>query len=229
MTEIILVRHGETDWNKERIFRGRTDIPLNETGLRQARRLARYLAQKKIDAVCSSPLVRALRTAEIIARPHNLAGEINPDLIDFNYGEWQGLTYTEVQEKYGELYRDWLTNPHLVTMPGGENLDAVRMRALWVVQNVARLYPEGTVVIVSHEVVLKVIIYTLLGLDHSHFWDIRLDNCGVTTFLKEDDRCILASHNETSFLRTSEKRNQGTLKKRNRNRRTLSPYQPTLL
>lgn len=228
VTEIILVRHGETDWNKEGIFRGRKDIPLNENGLRQAGRVASYLAKRKLDGVLSSPLSRALATAEIVARPHNLPVEVNSDLIDFNYGEWQGLTQKEAEEKYVELYRDWQSHPEQVTMPGGENLDEVRVRALWVVQNVIKLYPGGTVVIVTHDVVGKVIIYTLLGLDHSYFWNIRLDNCGVTTFFAEGDRFIMVSHNETSFLGAPRKRRKPP-RAGKRILSSVSPHQPALL
>ena len=91
MTEIILARHGETEWNVAEIFRGRIDIELNETGTKQAALLAEYLSRRKIEAICSSPLKRALNTAEIIAGYHKLDVEIAPGLIDFDYGEWQGL------------------------------------------------------------------------------------------------------------------------------------------
>ncbi|MFH0847835.1 MAG: histidine phosphatase family protein [Chloroflexota bacterium] len=228
MTEIILVRHGETDWNREDVFRGRTDIPLNQTGVRQAKRVAIYLAKRKLDAVLSSPLKRAFATAELVAQPHKLAVEKNADLIDFNYGEWQGLSHDQVKEMYGELYQDWLDHPEQVTMPGGENLDDVRVRALWVIQQAVRRFPKGVVVFVSHEVVGKVIVYTLLGLDHSYFWNIHLDNCGVTTFLAEASRFILASHNETSFL-GRRKRRQKPPRAGKGIQDSFRPHQPALL
>ena len=200
MTEIILVRHGETEWNVKEVFRGRIDIELNETGVKQAELLAEYLSEVEIDAIYSSPLKRALKTAEMMASHHNLDVEIAPGLIDFNYGEWQGLPHQEVRNKYKELYGEWTKNPHRVRMPAGESLNDVRKRVMGVVDDAIARY-EGTVVLVSHRVVNKVLICVLLGLDNSHFWNIKQDTGGITTFTYEDERFILTKHNDTSHLK----------------------------
>ncbi len=200
MTEIILVRHGETEWNVEKIFRGRIDIELNETGIKQAELLAEYLSDLKIDAIYSSPLKRALKTAEIIVGYHKLDVEIAPGLIDFDYGKWQGLSHQEVKDKYKELYAEWIKNPHQIKMPAGESLDEVRERARSVVDDVIAKH-DGTVVLVSHRVVNKALICALLGLDNSHFWNIRQDTCGMTTFTYENGRFILTKHNDISYLK----------------------------
>jgi len=208
MTELILVRHGETEWNVEEVFRGRIDIELNETGLRQTELLAQYLSGLNIDAVYSSPLRRALNTAEVIARYHKLKVEIASGLTDFNYGKWQGLPHQEVKRRYKKLYGQWLENPHLIRMPDGESLDEVRERALTVVDEVVAKH-EGTAALVSHRVVNKVLICALLGLDNSHFWNIRQDTCGMTTFAYENERFILTKHNDTSYLRPLPKAQPG--------------------
>jgi len=200
MTEIILARHGETEWNVAEVFRGRIDIELNKTGIKQAGLLAEYLSDLKLDAIYSSPLKRALTTAEIIASYHKLDVEIAPGLIDFDYGEWQGLPHQEVKDKYKELYAQWIRNPHQVKIPAAESLDEVRKRATGVVDNIIAKY-QGTVVLVSHRVVNKVLICALLGLDNSHFWNIRQDTCGITTFIYENERFILTKHNNTSYLK----------------------------
>lgn len=200
MAEIILVRHGETEWNVAEIFRGRIDVELNETGIKQAELLARHLSNLKIDAVYSSPLKRALQTAETIAGYHKLDVEIAPGLVDLDFGEWQGLPRKEVRDKYKELYRKWYEKPHQIKMPAGESLSDVRGRALGVVDDMIAKH-GGTTVLVSHRVVNKVLICALLGLDNSHFWNIRLDTCGVTTFAYERERFILVRHNDTSFLK----------------------------
>jgi len=103
MTKILLIRHGDTDWNVEEIFRGRADIELNETGIKQAELLAKHLADEKIVAIYSSPLKRALRTAEIIAGSHHMNVIPAQELIDFDYGAWQGLSHDTVKEKYQTL------------------------------------------------------------------------------------------------------------------------------
>ncbi len=208
MTEVILVRHGETEWNVAEIFRGRIDIELNETGIKQAELLAEYLGDLKIDAIYSSPLKRALKTAEIIAGYHKLKVEITPGLIDFDYGKWQGLPHQEVEDKYRELYTEWIDSPDKVKMPAGESLNDVRKRATGVVDKVIAKY-EGIVVLVSHRVVNKVLICALLGLDNSHFWNIRQDTGGITTFTYENERFILTEHNNTSYLKAIQKATLG--------------------
>ena len=194
-----MVRHGETEWNVKQVFRGRIDIELSETGMKQAELLAEYLRDIKVEAIYSSPLKRALQTAEVIARYHRLNVEIVPSLIDFDFGRWQGLSRQEVKDKYKELYAEWLENPLRVRMPDGEELDEVRKRALGVVENIIAEH-EDTAILVSHRVVNKVLICALLGLDNSHFWNIKQDTCGITIFAYENGRFILAKHNDTSFL-----------------------------
>ena len=202
MTEIIIVRHGETEWNVSEIFRGRMDVELNETGEKQAELLAEYLSNLKIEAICSSPLRRALKTAGAVAGYHNLDVSIAPGLIDFNFGEWQGLSKQQVEGKYKELYAEWVSHPERVKMPDGESLADVGERAIAVVEEVAGKH-EGAAVLVSHRVVNKVIICALLGLDNSHFWNIKLDTCGITVFAYEKGRFILTRHNDTSYLKSA--------------------------
>ena len=199
MTELILARHGETEWNIEEIFRGRADIELNQTGLKQAELLAKYLSSRQIDAIYSSPLKRAVKTAEAIARYHRLAVEIAPALIDYDCGEWQGLLSKEVIDRYPQVHARWVSQPHKVKIPGGESLNDVRKRAVPVVSEIAARH-RGTVVLVAHRVVNKVLICALLGLANSHFWNIRQDVGGITTFSYEKGRFILTEHNNTSFL-----------------------------
>ncbi len=204
MTEIILARHGETEWNVEEIFRGRIDVELNETGIKQVELLAEYLRHLKIEAIYSSPLKRALKTAEVIASHHKLDIEIAPGLIDLDFGKWQGLPHQGVKDKYKKLYAEWTSHPDQVTIPTGESLNDVRKRATAVVDEVIAKY-KGTIVLLSHRVVNKVLICALLGLDNSHFWNIRLDTCGITTFTYENERFILTEHNNTSFLKPIQK------------------------
>jgi len=200
MTQIILVRHGETEWNVREVFRGRIDIGLNETGVKQAELLAEYLSGLRIDAIYSSALKRALTTAEKIAGYHGLKVVVNPGLMDLDFGEWQGLPCQEVQDSYKELYAQWLSHPERVRMPAGESLDEVRTRAMGMVDKVIAKY-EGSIVLVSHRVVNKVLICALLGLDNSHFWNIEQGTCGMTIFTYKNDRFILTRHNDTSYLR----------------------------
>jgi broad specificity phosphatase PhoE len=200
MTTLMLVRHGETLWNKEEIFRGRADIELNVTGLKQAGLLGAYLADTKISAIYSSPLKRAVQTAQSVAGYQQIPVTVAEELNDLDFGEWQGLSVETVRSKYKELFIDWQKNPQSVKIPGGESLDDVRQRALKLAELVIT-GDKAVVAFVSHRVINKVLICALLGLDNSHFWNIKVDTCGVTTFIYENDRFVLARHNDTSFLR----------------------------
>jgi len=202
--KIILARHGETEWNVEEVFRGRADVELNETGIKQAELLAEYLSDIKLDAIYSSPLKRARKTAETIASYHKLNVRIAPGLIDLDFGKWQGLCLQKVRKRYKELYTEWVNHPEKVKLPEGESLSDVKERAIAVIDNVVAKYKEAAV-LVSHRVVSKVLICALLGLDNSHFWSIKQDTCGISAFIYENGRFILAEHNNTSYLKSLRK------------------------
>jgi len=200
MAKLILARHGETVWNVEKIYRGRTDVNLDEVGIKQAELLGKYLSNWKLEAIYSSPIKRALDTANIIARYQKIGVNIAEGLIDFDYGEWQSLPEQEVKRLYPALLNEWHNNPHKVRMPGGESLEDVRRRAIEVVNDILSKY-QGSVVLVSHRVVNKVLICSLLGLDNSHFWNINQDVGGITIFNYGDGRFVLTRHKDTSHLR----------------------------
>jgi len=202
VTRLLLVRHGETEWNSDVIYRGRAEVALSETGRLQAERLGARLAAERVTALYSSPLIRAKETAEAVARHTGCAVQVLEDLNDLDCGEWQGLSDPEVKARYPEERRLWLSAPHLVTLPGGESLADVSAGVCRVLE--VALRHDGVVVLVSHRVVHKVAICSLLGLDNSHFWDIRLDLAGITEFECTARRRVLVRHNETSHLAVRE-------------------------
>jgi broad specificity phosphatase PhoE len=204
MVKLILARHGETVWNVEKIYRGRTDVNLDEVGIKQAELLGKHLSNLELEAVYSSPLRRALDTANVIARYQKIGVHIAEGLTDLNYGEWQSLPEQEAKRLYPTLHNEWHNNPHKVRMPGGESLGDVRSRAIEVVNEVLFKY-QGAVVLVSHRVVNKVLICSLLGLDNSYFWNIKQDVGGITIFNYADGRFVLTKHNDTSHLKELQK------------------------
>jgi broad specificity phosphatase PhoE len=204
MTELILARHGETAWNVEKVFRGRADVDLDEVGVKQAELLGKYLCTWGLEAIYSSPLRRALDTAKTVARYQKVAVRIAEGLTDFDYGEWQSLPEQEVKRLYPALLNEWHNSPHDVRIPGGESLEDVTKRAGEVVHGIISGH-QGNVLVVSHRVVIKVLICHLLGLDNSHFWNIRQDVCGITVFDYADGHFVLTRHNDTSHLRQLQK------------------------
>jgi len=204
MVELILARHGETVWNVEKIYRGRVDVNLDEVGIKQAELLGKNLSNWELEAIYSSPLRRALDTANIIARYQKIGVHIAEGLIDFDYGEWQSLPEQEAKRLYPTLHNEWHNNPHKVKMPGGESLEDVRRRAIGVVNDVLSKY-QDSVVLVSHRVVNKVLICSLMGLDNSYFWNIKQDVGGITIFNYVDGHFVLTKHNDTSHLKELQK------------------------
>ena len=198
----MLVRHGETAWNRAEIFRGRVDVELNDTGSRQAELLGEYLSDVEIESIYSSPLKRAFKTAQSIALQQHPVKRVDvlESLTDLNLGKWEGLPRSEVAEKYKEVYTAWMARPDTVTIPGGENLADVRKRVIPLIGDIIARH-KGTVVLTSHRVICKVLTCYLLGLDDSHFWNIEQSNCGLTTFLYEHGQFILTEHNNTCFLK----------------------------
>lgn len=201
MTKIILVRHGQTLWNKEEIFRGRIDIDLNETGLEQTKLLARALSKFQINAVYSSPLKRAVNTATPLANYQQLEVTIDEQFIDINYGHWEGKSCHEIKKTFTALYQKWLKDPHLIRIPEAETLDEVRIRVVTGLNQILTKHKGETIAIVSHRVINKVLICALLGLDNSSFWRIRQDTACYTIFNYEDNNFTLILHNESCHLK----------------------------
>ena len=202
MTQIILVRHGQTPWNKDKIFRGTFDIPHNEVGQEEARLAGEWLKNETIQAAYCSPLSRARDTAEAIARHHGLEVIDLPGIIDLNYGDWQGLPLAEVKVKYADLYRQWETAPQTVRFPGGESLEECRRRAWGAVAEVVQRHPGQTVLLAAHRVVNKVLICAFIGLDNSHFWRIGQDTTAINRFHLVGDTWHLITLNDICHLRS---------------------------
>ena len=201
MTSIYLVRHGQTAWNREEIFRGRTDVPLDETGLKQAELAGEYFKGMEVAAIYSSPLSRALQTAQKIAQSNDLKVQPLLGIIDMSFGNWEGRPHQEIREKDSKTYRQWVEEPHLVRLPGGESLDDVRVRAMAALEEVIRNHPGKTLVLVSHRVICKVLICAILNLDNSHFWQITQDTTAINLIQYRKGRYILSLMNETCHLK----------------------------
>jgi phosphoserine phosphatase len=205
MTSIYLVRHGQTAWNKEEIFRGRKDVPLNETGLREAELAAGYFNDLEIHGVYSSPLSRAWQTAEEIATRHSLEVCRLEGLIDMSFGAWEGRTLEEIKNNESALYPLWRDRPHLVQFPEGESLDRVRDRAMAALEALVQAHSEETLVLVSHRVINKVLICAMLGLDNSHFWQIGQDTTAINLIHHRNGKYVLSLMNESCHLKPLQK------------------------
>jgi len=202
MTNFLLIRHGETEWNRELIFRGRADIPLSAKGREQAAQLAAALVNEKIDAIYASPLFRARETAAPLAISRNLEVAASESLLDMNFGEWEGLSVKEVETRFPELFQLWQQHPELCVPPGGESLAQIRDRVKSGLHEWLTRHPGQTVVLVTHRVVCKIMLCEVLGLDNSAFWRIQQDVCTLNRFCREEKDYRLLNLNDTSHLVT---------------------------
>lgn len=201
MTCIILVRHGQTEWNQVERFRGHVDVPLNEIGLAQAEATGRRVAEEwQPAAVYSSPLSRAVKTAEAIAKHFDLPVLSYPGLADIDYGEWQGLTPDEARERWPAAIHAWYNEPESARIPGGETLAGLRDRGMRAVNELATRHIEQTIVLVGHTVINRIIILGVLGLGNERFWHIKQDTCAINVFEAEKKDFVLVSMNDTCHL-----------------------------
>ncbi len=164
MTELWLVRHGQTDWNLERRYQGHSDTPLNATGLEQARLAAEALAGRSYTAIYSSDLTRARVTAESIARRLGMEVQIDPRLREVNLGVWEGMVVTDIQAQYPAEWEARQSNRLYGRPPGGESVHDVAARIWPAVDDLAARHPDGALILVSHGLALATILCRAQGL-----------------------------------------------------------------
>ncbi len=150
MTQLCLVRHGQTDWNLEGRYQGQSDVPLNENGFAQAMQLAEQLKGETFAAIYSSDLLRARQTAQPVAKMLGMPVQIEPRLREINQGEWEGVLVEDIRARYAELWSQRTVDPASVRPPGGETVGEVAARVYAALDDIARLFPTERALIVSH-------------------------------------------------------------------------------
>jgi len=202
---ILLVRHGETQWNREQRFQGQMDIPLNEKGQWQAAQVALFLREVPIDRVFSSPLQRPWQTALAIQAFHpQVRITPVPELAEICHGAWEGKLQSEIETHYPGMLTQWQTEPEQVQMPGGENLQQVwqRVAAGWHFL-LKQCQSEETVLVVAHDATNKAVICQLFGRDPGAFWAFKQGNAAVTVIDYPDGvegMAVLRAMNITSHF-----------------------------
>jgi 2,3-bisphosphoglycerate-dependent phosphoglycerate mutase len=198
---LVLVRHGETESNRTALALGRADVPLNETGLRQAGQLAAALAGEPIAAVYSSPLGRALTTAGPIAEHHALQVREEPGLIEMEIGELEGLPFAVVREKYPGFIEHWMSDAGpQERMPGGERLVDVAERAWQTVESLRERHADETVAAVTHNFVLLSLLARALGMRLSEFRKLRHTVGAISIVELGAGRVVVERLNDTCHL-----------------------------
>jgi broad specificity phosphatase PhoE len=201
---LVLVRHGESTWNVEGRYQGRLDPPLSARGQAQAETLAKRLqreqleAQKqRIDTIVSSPLTRALETANICARELSLPVRRDDRLTEISHGEWEGRLREEIANRWPEMFTAWRTHPDTVRFPAGETLDDVRARFESFLMD---LRGASGVLAATHDVIVRIAVLLAQGKPLSAFNDVRVDNAALNEFSFEAGRLAIARLNDTTHL-----------------------------
>ena len=187
---LILVRHGETDWNREGRFQGQIDVPLNDNGRNQAQQCADFLAPVAIDKAMSSSMARPKETAEIILTRHPGVKLMTTDqLREISHGLWEGKLEAEIRESYASELDQWQAHPHTVQMPEGENLEDVWRRAKAGWEEVLAATSNGeesadthevVMLVVAHDAINKALLCQIVGWGPDEFWKFKQGNGAVS-------------------------------------------------
>jgi broad specificity phosphatase PhoE len=204
---LILIRHGETYWNHERrVQGGDSDIELNDTGLEQARKLAAFFKNEPIAAILSSPLQRAIATAEVIASNHQLTVEVDQGLRELKVGELEGMSVSNLSTTFSQFLVQWWQEGGPMKLPNGESLVELQQRAWKAVERLLEKHKTNpkhsektTVIIVSHYFVTLSIILKALNLPLDCFTKFKVDLGGVSILEFRDYEARLVTFNDTSY------------------------------
>jgi probable phosphoglycerate mutase len=200
MTELLLVRHGETDMNRELRFQGHVNVALNDVGLEQARRVAARLAGEPADAIYVSDLLRARQTAAPIAEGLSLHAVADAGLREQHFGRVDGMRVDDIQREHPEAWAGWLRFDQDFAMPEGESTRAFHARVIEAFQRLVAAHPAQTVVIVTHGGVLDMVYRTARSLDLSGPRQSEIPNAGVNRIRVRDGCFDIVSWGDTRHL-----------------------------
>jgi phosphoserine phosphatase len=202
-TRILLIRHGETEWNRIRRFQGRSDLPLNQRGRDQGHALALALEDESVTAIYSSPLVRAMETACLIKVFHPSVPLFEEKgLVEMDLGEFDGMEAEHWAAQNRDFLKAWLEAPASVRMPGGESLQEVQTRAIGTLERITKVYPsESTLLLCSHNFVNLTILCYALKVPLDRFREVRQETAALNVLYKQGQQLLAKVVNERSHLR----------------------------
>jgi broad specificity phosphatase PhoE len=199
MLHLILVRHGETEWNAQRRYQGQSDVPLSDLGKRQAELVAERLAGQRIDAVYASDLERAWETARMIVEKSGLEVTSEPRLRELKFGILEGLTFDEAQAQYPEMIAAWLEDFHRPP-EGGETIDLFNARVVSLLEELKQKHDEQVVLLVAHGGPLSEILRVALELSPEKRWYLEMENASQSEVLIAENYVSLKRLNDTCHL-----------------------------
>jgi alpha-ribazole phosphatase len=201
--KLLITRHGETDWNLARRYQGHSNVPLNQTGLRQAEQLAKRLCGEKIDAVYSSDLSRALETARQIAAGREPVLPIQTDTRwrEISLGKWEGLKYEDIHAQWNDAVIRWYADPGKSPPPDGETIFQFSERLQSGLNELKSRHKDETVLLVSHGGAIQVLLCLILGVELSRYWQFHVQQASLSMIRLYDDSAILDLFNDVSHAK----------------------------
>lgn len=200
MTRIILVRHGETTWNREGRYQGQIDTPLSERGVAQGKAVAEALKNIPIDLCYTSPLSRSHDTAKFCMAYHDAPLYTDERLLEINHGLWEGKLASEIAGDYPEMLEAWRTEVVGVTMPEGENITEVCERSMAAFRDYAAKHEGKTILVVAHDAVNKAVLCDMLDIGLDHFWQMKQDNTCINVVEYNEGKWRMVLINSTAHL-----------------------------
>jgi broad specificity phosphatase PhoE len=206
-TTTLLLRHGATELSAERRFSGRHDIALTKEGIRQARLAARRLAAAPgVDVIVTSPLQRARRTAEAVAEATGAPMIVDDDLAEADFGQWQGLSFAEANQRWPDELAAWLASPDAAP-PGGESFAVVALRVLGAMDRLIKAHQHSSAVVVSHVTPIKTLVCRALLAPPEAMFRMNLDVASLTRIdCFDNGSALLRSFNDTAHLQQRRRR-----------------------
>lgn len=200
VTKLILIRHGQTVWNKLGRYQGQADVELSDAGKKQAELLGENFPYDKVDAVYSSNLKRAVETAQAVADKFNLT--VNPcqEFREINFGEWEGLTYEEIHGKWPKEHEMLFKSPDKLVCPQGEGFMDVQARAVGKMLELVEKHEGQTVVVAAHGGVIRTMLCHALGMPLKYMWRIRQDNTAINVVSAYEEGMVVELLNSTQHL-----------------------------
>jgi len=200
-TTVILARHGECKGNRDGLFRGRSDLPLNEQGRVQAKALASALSSFSLSRIFSGPLSRAVETGEAISGVNGAPLEIRHGFNNMALGKWENRNKSEIEQEFPEEWRLWLACPERLHLEGAETLSDVQRRSYANLNALVGKHRGETFAVVTHRAVLKPLLAAALGIQEPYFWKMHIDTASYSILSHEKERgYCLVSLNQTSHL-----------------------------
>jgi len=199
----VLIRHGQSTWNREHRIQGQLDPPLSELGRRQAELLGARLAARHFAGLYASDLKRAFETAEVVGAAVDVKPEPRTSLREVYLGEWEGLTTEEIAERYPEAWASWVEEPDWDVVPGGEGQAVFDRRVAAAMDDILRLHPHGDVLVVTHGGVIQVALHRIVRKPSRGLFPFKIQNASITLIEKRDWRSIIGGVNDIAHLEAS--------------------------